>query len=407
MSSPVFEVMLYGPMAEKGDLILPEDPPEAFACLIEYIYKCEESIPDVDTAIKLYQLANKYQMCHLRRMCSFFAGNFTDEILTSPWLGQLSLQCMKDLLQQKLSVDEVFVYKGLLQWGASQVKNPTRTTRSHKGLRQQIVALLPYIRFLTLPPVDFEQYVLPSRILTIEEGNAILKNIKLSGDISLPAICSPEREKRTFYSKQQYHEISLSIGDWVYEEPSKITHNKDECWSDDDDDDSLELYYDIMEEEHYYSGSDDGSSSIGFLDEDGSTEIVSSVKVTKEIHVGCIKGKIYDGRLCRIDGARVHLLIKGASGDTLRKIRVNIEPRDDSITFSAACKNPLMLSSSDVYSIVLQWSSFSRYTVDVLSKLSDKRQKKVSISYGDLSIKGCMVNDLEILVDFWCLRRVF
>ncbi|XP_064083061.1 BTB/POZ domain-containing protein 3-like isoform X2 [Macrobrachium nipponense] len=447
MSSPVFEVMLYGPMAEKGDLILPEDSPEVFAYLIEYIYKCKHPIGDVDTTIELYHLANKYQMCHLCRLCSDklqssitmdnlsmmyemsflfedsslkekcrkFAGNFSVELLTSPCLGQLSLQCMKDLLQQKLSVDEVFVYKGLLQWGASQIKNPPRITRSQKGLRQKIAALLPYIRFLTLPLKDFEQHVLPSRILTTEEGNAILKNIiKLSGDILLLAVCSPEREKRIFYSLDQYHEITLSIGDWVYEEPSKITRNNRECGSDEDDDDydSSEVYAMAIEEGRSYnedtsgSGSDDGSSSKWICSERGSTEIVSSVKITKEIHVGCIKGKIFDGGIYRLDQAKVHLVIKGSSGDTVRKLRVNMEPKNYQITFSAACKSPLILSPSDVYSIVLKWSSCTRYTANALSELSKKEQEKVSISYGALSIEGCMI-DLEILVDFWCFRRLF
>ncbi|XP_064080310.1 BTB/POZ domain-containing protein 3-like [Macrobrachium nipponense] len=251
MSSPVFEAMFYGPMAEKGDLTLPEDPPEAFTFLMGYIYKGNASLPDVEMAVMVYKLASKYQMSSLQSVCSKYLQSHVDlknlalvyemsffyddsklkqkcrkvvseshEILSSPDVGQLSVQCMEDLLQQKLPVkSEVAVFRGLLRWGTLQSENSSTSAKCPKGLRQEIEMLLPHIRFLTMTLDDFVEHVMPSGVLTPEESTAIMMNIKRVLDISLPAICSPSRETRVC---SQLHQISLRRGNIVLRIPTII-----------------------------------------------------------------------------------------------------------------------------------------------------------------------------------------
>lgn len=255
MSSPVFEAMFYGPMAEKGDLTLPEDPPEAFTFLMGYIYKGNASLPDIEMAVMVYKLASKYQMSSLCSVCSQYLQSHVDlnnlallyemsflyedsklkqkcrkvvndsrQILFPPRVGQLSPQCMEDLLQQKLPVEsEVAVFKGLLQWGKLQADNSSTSTEGPKGLRQEIETLLPHIRFLTMTLDDFVDHVMPSGVLTPEESNAIMMNIRRVGSISLPAVCSPNRETRASYS--QLHPISLRSVNHVIEKPTIINRN--------------------------------------------------------------------------------------------------------------------------------------------------------------------------------------
>ncbi|XP_064083017.1 BTB/POZ domain-containing protein 3-like isoform X2 [Macrobrachium nipponense] len=248
MSSPVFEAMFYGPMAEKADLTLPDDPPEAFVFLMGYIYKGNASLPNVDMAVMVYKLANKYQMSSLFSVCSEYLQSRVDlnnlalvyemsflyedselkqkcrkvvsesrEILSSPGVGQLTVQCMEDLLQQELPVQsEVAVFEGLLQWGTLQSGNSSTSAKCPKGLRQEIETLLPHIRFLTMTLDDFVEHVMPSGVLTPEESNAIMMNIKRVLNITLPAICSPNRKTRLSY------QISLGRGNNIGENPTMI-----------------------------------------------------------------------------------------------------------------------------------------------------------------------------------------
>lgn len=70
MTSSVFEAMLSGPMAEKDELSLPEDPPEAFDWLMKYMYCDDTELPSVEIACQVYHLANKYKLNHLMPKCS-------------------------------------------------------------------------------------------------------------------------------------------------------------------------------------------------------------------------------------------------------------------------------------------------------------------------------------------------
>ncbi|KAK7075539.1 hypothetical protein SK128_001966, partial [Halocaridina rubra] len=70
MSSPVFEAMLFGPLAEGPELRLNEDPPEAFEWVLEYIYKGQTQLQSVVQAVQIYQLASIYQLEHLISVCS-------------------------------------------------------------------------------------------------------------------------------------------------------------------------------------------------------------------------------------------------------------------------------------------------------------------------------------------------
>ncbi|XP_068251042.1 uncharacterized protein [Palaemon carinicauda] len=479
MSSPVFEAMFYGPMAVKGDLILPEDPPQAFTILVSYIYENQVPLRDVDTAVKVYHLASKYQMNHLSSLCSQYieehvdldnlvmiyelsllfedsklkkrcrkvVKDFSVEILSSPWLGQLTQQCMKDLLQQKLCADEVSVFKGLLQWGASQSKSLSRSIKSHKGLRQQIETLLPHVRFLTMTSEDFERHVMPLNILTSDEKNAILKNLKQDGSVSLPAICSPERVKRIFYSKHQYHHVALNVGNSSHDEPYKITPNKalrdinkrkeERAETDEEDSDSEDNdcdYYEVhgwdcyMEE--FSEESDSYEISQDSIKKDSSapeshlenyplnkdsfernrtTEFLSGLKINKDIHVSCIKWMCNDFFRYKTWDSKIHLVIKSSSGNIVGETRVKLQRNVDGVTFSAFFKSPLVLISSDVYSILLLWFPKDYLSPNIFSQLDWENKDECYVSYGDLKMEGIIITcmELNLSIEFWCFSKLF
>ncbi|KAG7164795.1 BTB/POZ domain-containing protein 6-like 5 [Homarus americanus] len=156
MNSPVFEAMLYGPMAEKDTLSLDDDQPEAFKCLLDFIYTDNINFTEVKLTLQVYRLAHKYQLDKICQICSenlaeeiteenfpfvydtalFFDDHkllqrceevlitAADQVLKSKNITFLRSSSLKQLLSHpRLAVSsEANVFSALLSWGLSQVK---------------------------------------------------------------------------------------------------------------------------------------------------------------------------------------------------------------------------------------------------------------------------------------------
>ncbi|XP_071518152.1 BTB/POZ domain-containing protein 6-B-like isoform X2 [Panulirus ornatus] len=234
MSSPVFEAMLYGPLAEGLDLNIHDDPPEAFEWLLEYMYKGQTHLPTVPLTVQIYQLASKYQiealmtLCseHLQatltasnlpemydtavlledskllRHCSQVVNHSPTAVLSSPEFGHLSRSALKHLLQHPLHITtEVVLLRALLNWGRCQ--------KSTTSLRKVIMDFLPMVRFLAMTTDEFVENVMPAGVLTLEETSAILMNIKEVRDVPLPTLCCQIREKRLCYDDSLLRSVTL------------------------------------------------------------------------------------------------------------------------------------------------------------------------------------------------------
>ncbi|XP_066979232.1 BTB/POZ domain-containing protein 6-B-like isoform X1 [Macrobrachium rosenbergii] len=235
MSSPVFEAMLFGPLAEGPELYLHEDPPEAFEWLLEYVYKGQTQLPGVRQAVQIYQLASKYQMEPLIKLCSdhlrasLTASNLPEmydtavllednqllerctevvnrsprSVLTSPSFGRLSRSALSHLLQNPLHISsEVILFDALVTWGKCQPNS--------SSLREEIKDFLSKVRFLVMTTDEFVEHVMPTGVLTLEEMSDILMNIKLLTNIPLPSLCSSIREKRKLYVENLMRTLTLT-----------------------------------------------------------------------------------------------------------------------------------------------------------------------------------------------------
>ncbi|KAG8297227.1 hypothetical protein J6590_038831 [Homalodisca vitripennis] len=70
MSSPVFEAMFYGGLAEENDPIeIPDVQPEAFTAMLEYIYTDEINLTTIEQACELCYAAKKYMLPFLVNQC--------------------------------------------------------------------------------------------------------------------------------------------------------------------------------------------------------------------------------------------------------------------------------------------------------------------------------------------------
>ncbi|XP_068242607.1 BTB/POZ domain-containing protein 6-B-like [Palaemon carinicauda] len=235
MSSPVFEAMLFGPLAEGPELYLHEDPPEAFEWLLDYVYKGQTQLPTVRQAVQIYQLASKYQMEPLIKLCSDYlrasltAANLPEmydtavllednqllercievvnrspkSVLTSPSFGRLSRSALSHLLQNPLHItSEVILFNALVTWGKCQPNS--------SSLREGIKDFLPKVRFLVMTTDEFVEHVMPAGVLTLEEMGDILMNIKLLSNVPLPPLCSSIREKRKLFVDSLLRTLTLS-----------------------------------------------------------------------------------------------------------------------------------------------------------------------------------------------------
>ncbi|CAL4182148.1 unnamed protein product, partial [Meganyctiphanes norvegica] len=122
VSSSIFEGMLFGPMANKSSqLELPVDNPEAFKILLGSCYEVEIEPSDIDVALEVYMLADKYFMEKLEKECAQHIGNLLNienvnkvlEFATHYNFVSLKETCFK-ALKTKFQIDVINSTKILL-----------------------------------------------------------------------------------------------------------------------------------------------------------------------------------------------------------------------------------------------------------------------------------------------------
>lgn len=259
MWSRVFQVMLFGPMAEGGTITLEEDSPQTFKWVLNYMYTGELRLPSVELALQVYLFANKYLMAHLKTVCSKYLINqvvaervpevlnlailledgdlidkcvevlepSADSFFASPAIGSLSSDSLKCLLGKDLSVfSESVVFQGILNWCRSHLKSKEKEI-SPITLRQEMENFLPKIRFLTMSLEEFVKNVLPEYILTLEEVETITRKIAGVPEINLPPLFSTEKERRNRFHTSVLNSCQISVGVKIKEGLNAIVSNMD------------------------------------------------------------------------------------------------------------------------------------------------------------------------------------
>ena len=212
MSSPVFEAMFYGTMAEKSEPIPIKDvQPEAFKALMEYIYTDRVDLGSFELACELCYCAKKYMLPFLVEECTKFlwsdlslkkacrAYEFaklfeepvlmekclqiicskTDEIIKEPSWDEVEQGTVLTLLdQEELRISsETELFNGLEKWAKAECVRKTLDPTDSKALKSVIGNALTKIRFLTLTPQEFAEGPGKSALLTQQEAFSILMNI--------------------------------------------------------------------------------------------------------------------------------------------------------------------------------------------------------------------------------------
>ncbi|XP_057329069.1 BTB/POZ domain-containing protein 6-B-like isoform X2 [Microplitis mediator] len=222
MSSPVFEAMFYGSMAEKSDPIPIRDvQPEAFKTLLEYIYTDKVDLGSFELACELCYCAKKYMLPYLVEECTKylwsdlspnkacrayeFAKLFeepvlmdkclqiictkTNEILNEPSWDEVELSTIITIFEQdELQIDsEIELFVAIERWAKAECNRKSLNPSDAKSSRSVIGNVLSKIRFLTLTPQQFAEVPGRSNLLSRDEAFAILMNVSSSGsNIPMP-----------------------------------------------------------------------------------------------------------------------------------------------------------------------------------------------------------------------------
>ncbi|XP_046676066.1 BTB/POZ domain-containing protein 6-B-like isoform X2 [Homalodisca vitripennis] len=212
MSSPVFEAMFYGGLAEENDPIeIPDVQPEAFTAMLEYIYTDEINLTTIEQACELCYAAKKYMLPFLVNQCMSYIwkdvkypmacrayefAKLFDE-------AHLMIRCMEIIAWnttlvlndrnfedvepstllaildcEKLNIrSELELVLAIYKWAVHQCKQKGLETNKQENLRSVLGPALSKIRFLTLSPAEFASSPAIPELLTQDEAFALLMKI--------------------------------------------------------------------------------------------------------------------------------------------------------------------------------------------------------------------------------------
>lgn len=224
MSSPVFEAMFFGGMAEKDPIAILDVQPDAFRALLEYIYTDKINLTSFDQACELCYGAKKYMLPHLVEECTTylwsdlypknacrayeFAKLFeepqlmtkciriicdqTQEVLTETSFEEVELSTILTVLDQdELNIhSELDLFSAICRYAARHnqtsgakvprlddgLAHPSGEDNNNPG-QPTIRDAIKRIRFLTLTPQQFAEGPGKSTLLSESEKFAILMNI--------------------------------------------------------------------------------------------------------------------------------------------------------------------------------------------------------------------------------------
>ncbi|EFA04408.1 BTB/POZ domain-containing protein 6 isoform X1 [Tribolium castaneum] len=222
MSSPVFEAMFFGGMAEKDPIAILDVQPDAFKALLEYIYTDKINLTSFDQACELCYGAKKYMLPHLVEECTKYLWsdlypknacrayefaklfeepilmekcmliicNQTQEVLSESSFDDVELSTILTVFDQdELNISsELELFSAISRYAARHnqssgakvprldgIGNPSSegSNGNHPTIRDAIMK----IRFLTLTPQQFAEVPASCNLLTESEKFAILMNI--------------------------------------------------------------------------------------------------------------------------------------------------------------------------------------------------------------------------------------
>lgn len=205
--SSVFYAMLYGPLAEKGDILITDMEPHTFQCLLRYIYT-EDVTLSGDDVLAVMHAANKYAMVGLEDRCvNFLMQNLTAENICSVLESahcfskesvrshcvefikdcpgafesenflSLCAECLrKVLLLDDLVMDEEEIFHRVMHWASVQCQN-SNLEDNGPNRRSVLDNCLYCIRFPIMSMHFFNETVCKANVLSEKETEDVTRQM--------------------------------------------------------------------------------------------------------------------------------------------------------------------------------------------------------------------------------------
>ena len=171
ISSPVFQAMLYGQMAEKGEEVeLPDTDSHTLLEFLRFVY-CDEVNLTADNVFAVMYLADKYIVPCLAAKCwSFIDENTTACVKSDRAVSTLSNVTLVSLLKRdSLRTKELPLFEAVKNWAEAKCEEKGLEPTG-EAMREILGEAVDFIRFPTMSQQDFAEQVVPSGILTDKEA---------------------------------------------------------------------------------------------------------------------------------------------------------------------------------------------------------------------------------------------
>ena len=171
ISSPVFEAMFYGELAEKRrEIELPDTERPYLLEFLRFLYSDEPKLT-TDNAFGVLYLAQKYIVPSLKNKCWAFIDKKSCLCLKSDnAVSTLHPDMLNSLVRREtLNITkELELFQATKRWAETKLKHGDLEP-SGETVRNILGEAIHSIRFPTISPENFARHVVPSDVLTSEE----------------------------------------------------------------------------------------------------------------------------------------------------------------------------------------------------------------------------------------------
>ncbi len=223
ISSPVFFAMFYGDLAEQGESIdITDFDPDDFLHFLRFLYYDDTNFQNVDRAIQLCYLADKYDIPSLARECINFLDRIMEplealdvikhafqlknqdleeaswevidynaqEIVADDSFLEVKHEFLLSFLERSsLHIDEVTLFEAVDRWAAKRCEESSMTVNGANKRSVLGEDLLKHVRFSLISPEEFSDVVMPTNVLLQTEVIDVFKqftSVPVPGGIKFP-----------------------------------------------------------------------------------------------------------------------------------------------------------------------------------------------------------------------------
>ncbi|CAG2106132.1 unnamed protein product [Medioppia subpectinata] len=171
MTSPVFEAMFYGDMADKSKVIrIPDIAPIGFENLLRYAYTDSLNLNSVEDAMLTAYAAKKYLLPHLLREClTYIEKNITPSSACAVYEFASALNSQQLVYQSMNTID-----RQTYHWTQNECKRRAANSNDWSVIRTLLddSTVMKNIRFLTMSAEEFARVVSQTTQNTVPKENS-------------------------------------------------------------------------------------------------------------------------------------------------------------------------------------------------------------------------------------------